>query len=211
MSEKRFYEGYWSNPESFSDPLTPKRLELLHPFLPQGGAVLDLGCGRGDALNVLGRVCARAVGVDLSMSAARFARRGGDPVVQASTDALPFRSDLFDAVYCGDVIEHVLRPDRLLVEAGRVLRPGGVLAISTPYHGFFKNLTILLSGKFDSHFAVTGPHIRFFSQRALHRLMGGAGLERVLIYTLGRFPPLQKNLFAIYRKRTQAIEAQRGR
>ena len=102
----------------------------------RGGNLLDAATGTGYGAAILGRLAEQVVGVDISAEAIEHARRlwGSEKVIFAVSDvlALPFADRTFDAVTCFETIEHVVEPQNLLVELDRVLRPGGVLVISTP-------------------------------------------------------------------------------
>lgn len=90
------------------------------------GRILDVACGTGYGTAMLG-----AVGVDLSLDALRYARRHPARYVAADAGRLPFGRE-FDAVVSFETIEHVADPGRFVSECARVLRPGGVLLVSTP-------------------------------------------------------------------------------
>lgn len=100
--------------------------------------ILDVGCGDGVLAWLLGRCGARCVGVDPSAIAIELARKkhaekGSDATFGVTSGySTQFPDDTFDAVVCSDVIEHVRQPDLLLGELYRVLRPGGVVVVSTP-------------------------------------------------------------------------------
>ncbi|MDX6699290.1 MAG: hypothetical protein QOE65_2687 [Solirubrobacteraceae bacterium] len=99
---------------------------LCAPLLP-GGPVLDLGCGVGHSYALLSP--RRTVGVDLDAGALR----GQDRETHvADMRALPFPDASFDSVLSVQSIEHVPDPERVLAEAVRVLRPGGVAVFVTP-------------------------------------------------------------------------------
>jgi SAM-dependent methyltransferase len=106
-----------------------------------GGRVLDAGCGGGGTALSLAEECSLAVGLDLH---ARFqgagTRLGGEKAidraafVQGDATFLPFAASSFDIVFSHSVIEHVTSAEGYLKECHRVLRPGGVLYLSTaPY------------------------------------------------------------------------------
>jgi len=90
------------------------------------GRVLDVACGTGYGTSML-----KAVGVDLSLEALRYARRHPAAYVAADAAQLPF-GRVFDAVVSFETIEHVPDPARFVAECARVLKPGGVLLVSTP-------------------------------------------------------------------------------
>jgi hypothetical protein len=79
------------------------------------------------------------------------------------------------------VIEHLFLPRRLPVFARAVLKPGGELVVTTPYHGYTKNLVISLLNRWGAHHDVSWDcgHIKFFSRKTLARLLGEEGFEPV--------------------------------
>jgi SAM-dependent methyltransferase len=97
-----------------------------------GQWILDAGCGAGRFLDVVGDTGAEVVGLDISdaVEAARnnLAGRRRVHFVQASIYELPFRSDVFDGVYCIGVIQHTPDPSGALRALPRVLKPGGRVA-----------------------------------------------------------------------------------
>jgi SAM-dependent methyltransferase len=105
------------------------------------GRVLDAGCGSGGTALSLGEESSFAVGLDLDArfrgSGTRLAHEqkvGNAAFVQGDGTRLPFRDGAFDLVFSHSVIEHVEDALRYLRECHRVLKPGGVLYLSTaPY------------------------------------------------------------------------------
>jgi ubiquinone/menaquinone biosynthesis C-methylase UbiE len=101
------------------------------PDLPAGATVLELGCGNGKTLVALARRSWRVTAVDISHQAVSLARQhpATSEVSFAIADAehLPFREQVFDAVFLVHVIGHVPEKGRRAVasEVCRVLRPGG--------------------------------------------------------------------------------------
>ena len=204
-SARDFYERYWAKPGQAppaDDPLREPRLALLLPQLASTDRVLDVGCGDGRATRVLAGRCRQVVGVDISPQALRAAKQGsaGGRWLCASLEGdLPFPDSSFDVVHCCEVIEHLLDVPGALRVLHRILRSGGLLFLSTPYHGLLKNLAIVLLG-FERHFDPSGPHIRFFTTRSLSRLLREAGFVVEKTRCLGRFWPVWMNLVVWARK-----------
>lgn len=102
--------------------------------------VLDAGCGVGWGTALLAEQGAEATGVDLSPLAIGEARRRHGAVAEFELGDLcqmPFDDDSFDAVVSFEAIEHVGDTDRAMREMHRVLRPGGLLLISSPNRGVY--------------------------------------------------------------------------
>ena len=118
-----------------------RAMELL--ALSPGAKVLELGCGNGVVLPRLAKavgVEGRVVGVDHSldlMAQARDKVRAeglGDCVDLQVGDAyaLPFADGYFDAAHCERVLMHLERPNAVLAELARVVKPGGVIVAAEP-------------------------------------------------------------------------------
>ena len=79
---------------------------------------------------------------------------------------------------------------------------GGTAILSTPYHGYWKNLALALTGRMDQHFTALWDHghIKFWSMDTLGELLWEAGFVDVRFERVGRIPPLAKSMIAIARK-----------
>lgn len=105
------------------------------------GRILDAGCGGGGTALSLAEEAGFAVGLDLDArfagSGTRLGREKGIAnagFVQGDGSQLPFRNGTFDLVFSHSVIEHVASAEAYLAECHRVLKPQGVLYLSTaPY------------------------------------------------------------------------------
>jgi SAM-dependent methyltransferase len=195
-----YYDEYWGRPEPppLADPLAPRRLELLERRLREAGArrVLDAGSGVGDLVADLVARGFDAMGIEVSPRAVELAasRHPGCTFLRHSIEDVPWPVDpaSFDAVVSFEVVEHLLDPRRLFEGARGALASGGLLVVSTPYHGLLKNLA-LVALRFDEHFDVQGDHIRFFSDHALERMAAATGFEVEGIEHLGRGWPVWAN------------------
>jgi ubiquinone/menaquinone biosynthesis C-methylase UbiE len=184
-----------AEPERFA----PRRAFLLGHVDP-GQTVLDLGCGDGRFSAELRSHGAQPVAVDVSREAVRRAREQHpwlDVRHVAEGDPLPMEDQSVDAVWAGEVIEHVLDPVAWLAEVRRVLRFGGRLLVTTPYHGRVATALLSLRGHaFDEHFDPRADHLRFFTARTLDSLLRDGGFRDVRIEAVGGPPILRRALHA---------------
>jgi SAM-dependent methyltransferase len=127
--------------EEMIEPAVPERIQWMTGLLdPQPGErIADLGCGTGDALQVVAkRIDAEVIGLDFSSAVLRTAARalGQLPGVrlllaQADlADPVPLADASVDRALCHNVLECLSQPAALVAEAHRVLRPGGRLVLS---------------------------------------------------------------------------------
>lgn len=112
-------------------------LAELQAHLPNGGRVLDLGCGMGFYLPLYAQIGLTATGVEPDpvprAAAALKAETLGFAVVDAAAECLPFADASFDAVVLSEVLEHLPNPTLALAEAARVLVPNGLLLVTVPH------------------------------------------------------------------------------
>jgi len=83
-----------------------------------------------------------------------------------------------------------------------LLEDKGLAIISTPYHGYLKNLALALSGKMDAHFTALWDHghIKFWSMRTLSELLRETGFVDIRFQRVGRIPALANSMIALARK-----------
>ncbi|MGY2134540.1 class I SAM-dependent methyltransferase [Hymenobacter sp. HD11105] len=119
-------------------------------------------------------------------------------------DAIPAEwRGAFDGIVCLEVIEHLFDPVQLVNTVNIALSKGGVLIISTPYHGYIKNVVLAIAGKWDFHHHPkrVGGHIKFWSRNSLTSLLNEAGYEECSFKGVGRFPYLWKSMIMVFKKR----------
>jgi len=121
--------------------MCPKRIDLYSSILVnRPNSVLEVGCGMGEFQAPFVEAGIRWRGIDINADMVSIANRCGVPVELA--DFTRFHpGELFDVVYCSQVLEHSLEPHSFVEQANSVLRPGGLLHIDVPNH---RSLTALL-------------------------------------------------------------------
>jgi len=181
-------------------PLHAAILALLPAHAP-GARILDTGCGNGALAGELLKLGYRVTGVDASESGIAICRQAYPQAafhVASITDAtLPDGiGSGYDSIIAAEVIEHLYAPAAFLANSRRLLKPGGSLIISTPYHGYVKNLAMALAGVMDRHFQprVEGGHIKFWSRATLDRALRAAGFTPSAFTGVGRIPGLWKSM-----------------
>jgi 2-polyprenyl-3-methyl-5-hydroxy-6-metoxy-1,4-benzoquinol methylase len=166
----------------------------------QARRILDIGCGNGAFTNALAGARRELLGIDASESGIEIARRsaGQAEFLRAAIDS-PLPPDLhgyFDTVISMEVIEHLLLPRDLFRRAREALARDGHLIVSTPYHGYWKNLALAVTGKFDEHWHPLRDygHIKFFSVRTLTQLFREEGFQLKDCTRVGRVPWLARSM-----------------
>ena len=164
--------------------------------------ILDLGCGNGSAAAQLSSLGHSVLAVDVSPDGVEIARAAYPHVRfevasvygEGLADAVGHGD--FDCVVSLDVVEHLFYPKRLFQQSHALLRKGGLLVVSTPYHGYWKNLAISLLNGWDRHFSVEqdGGHIKFFSKETLTQTARSTGFHNPRFTCVGRLPWLWKSM-----------------
>jgi SAM-dependent methyltransferase len=194
------YEDFWSDAPDDPEPWAwaPRRRMLLGEVRP-GERVLDLGFGAGRFVAALRDAGAEPVGVEIAERALERARRvapGADLRLLEPDGTLPLEHGSVDLVWCSEVLEHVPDVAGLLAEVRRVLRPGGRLLATVPYHGRVQAAAIALL-RFDAHFDPLGQHVRFFTAASLRATLANARLEPREVRPWGGVPLFRRGLLAL--------------
>jgi len=206
MKKEYFYRDNYSITEANSfEPRLQEVIRIFRKYLSENQTVLDIGCGDGNFAIFLKNVLkAKDIfGIDISEKAVSLCIKNGINAVKLNVDddKLPYENGFFDAIFCGEVIEHLYDPDFLLSEIYRVLKKGGIFLITTPNLAAWHNRAILCLG-FQPHFTEVSlkyhyvgklhpkakdlkasGHIRVFTYRALKDLLKIHGFT--LIKTTG--------------------------
>lgn len=177
-------------------PRARRQLRMLAGVLPPGvtkACILDVGCGDGVATRLVQSEFPQhtVIGVDWSAMALRRARAEGLLLVRGGVDppGLPFADGCADVVIMSELIEHLVDTDSAVDEIHRVLRPGGVLLLSTPNLAAWYNRGLLAFGiqPIFSEVSLRGVygrpgkevvgHLRMFTRRALVEFLTARGFE----------------------------------
>ncbi|HEV3409130.1 MAG TPA: class I SAM-dependent methyltransferase [Chthoniobacterales bacterium] len=199
-SQQTYYDRYWTeDPERYSGsragyaPNFRRWMAKNLDSFPHEEALLEVGCGDASFTSDLARYSDDVTALDISaeqvaLNAAKLPQVRF--LVHDLAQPLPFQENTFGAIWCSEVLEHLFDPAFALREMFRVLKPGGLLLVTVPYHGLFKNVCIALF-KWDHHFDPEYPHIRFFTRNTLGNLARKAGFAEIELETCGMRQPLR--------------------
>lgn len=184
-------------------PALTEEFALRGPSAPSR-RLFDLGCGNGSVSARLANLGFEVNGVDPSGEGIRVANeRYPDLVLRTGSayDDLAAIYGRFGILVSLEVVEHVYAPRKFAAAAFDLLEPGGWAIISTPYHGYLKNVALAVSGKMDFHFTALWDHghIKFWSRATLSRLLQEAGFRDVSFRRVGRIPAFAKSMIATAR------------
>ncbi len=144
----------------------------------EGRSLLDIGCGTGLNSERLSSKGYEITGVDISAVAIeQYRSRGFRGHVEDVTRGMSFQSASFDVVFAADVIEHLVDIELFGKEVFRVLKPGGILVLSTPNSAFWVYRILGVLGRTVSELQHPG-HLQFFSKRFLRSLLNECGFGR---------------------------------
>lgn len=171
--ENGLMEVYYNNQKGILAWFKVKLYQALYNPIPaeyKGKKILDVGCGNGLFLYNLKRFGAFDVyGVDISDYAVRQAREKLSlfNVNSGLLEEQSFSDNFFDVITLNHVIEHLPDPKKTLLEVGRILKPKGLLIITTPNAA---SINLKIFGQY--WFALETPrHLNIFSTRSLSKIV----------------------------------------
>lgn len=181
--------GIWRQSNQ-SRPWYQKALALL-PDLSKA-SVIELGSGNGELANLLQPKIKSLTCVDNSaIYVAKLAKKGFKAIQVDFNQALPFKANQFDCVISLEVIEHLVKAEDFLLEAYRILKPDGILIISTPNIAWWGYRLFVLFGQPPKK---EGYHLRFFTDRTLRYYLNQAGFQVIKSASFTTVPLLNKLL-----------------
>jgi len=179
---------------------------MLQPLLSlldksKNSCILDMGCGNGFLVNYLIAQGYNAYGTDASENGIIIAKQTNPDrffVQDLSTGKLPveLQSLNFDTIISTEVIEHLYDPTGFVVQCKDILCDKGTLILSTPYHGYLKNVLLGLFNKWDRHMDPlwVGGHIKMWSRATLSKLLTNGGFTVTNFKGTGRLPYFWKSM-----------------
>jgi 2-polyprenyl-3-methyl-5-hydroxy-6-metoxy-1,4-benzoquinol methylase len=139
------------------------------------GVLLDVGCGPGLFLSEAQKNGWSIEGVEVAKWAVEYAKEKMNivNVNEGGVGALSVMArDSFDVITCFDLIEHLVDPVNFLQELACVIKPGGLLLVTTPC--FDSWLSHAMGGKW---FSIMPEHLHYFSENSLRQLFDGVGFK----------------------------------
>ena len=194
--EPSFYDWQSADALDAHDFTVPAVIKLLPPGKLQ---ILDIGCGNGFLTAQLSKLGHDVIGCDRSEEGISIAKKTYPGVsfhVHSAYEDLHAISETVDVVVSSEVIEHLFSPTKYLLNAHNIIRHGGHIILTTPYHGYMKNLALSLTNHWDKHFTVDweGGHIKFFSERTLTKMLSECGFTDTEFNNVGRVMWLYKSM-----------------
>jgi 2-polyprenyl-6-hydroxyphenyl methylase/3-demethylubiquinone-9 3-methyltransferase len=193
-----YHDGTHGGSHAYLKPSVDRFLTKV----PAGSLVLDIGCGNGSFLSLYRDRGWRLYGSDFSTTGIEFAKKHYPEIEFTLADAQSPAGDLTkftgqaDVVISTEVVEHLYDPRAFLRNAFSFLKPNGILILTTPYHGYLKNLALAATGSLDKHFTVLWDHghIKFWSVKTLSYALSEAGFRDLEMTGSGRLPYLWKSM-----------------
>lgn len=208
-----YSEYYWEKPETCMHPyIFPALIKTINELnVSPDALILDAGCGGGNILHKLyKRGFKKIYGFDASESGIKIAKRNfleiedrfviHNAYEKKLPDTIPEGN--YDLILSVEVIEHLYSPHVYLQNIHQWLKKGGYLILTTPYHGYLKNIAISLFNKFDKHFNPLweGGHIKFFTKKTLYALLRNSGFIPEKFIGIGRVSFLWKCMMILAKK-----------
>jgi 2-polyprenyl-3-methyl-5-hydroxy-6-metoxy-1,4-benzoquinol methylase len=173
--------------------IAPKIVSLLVGLGAQ--RVVDIGAGNGALCGLIAKAGMKVVGVEYDSEGVQLAQKTHPSLcfykagVQDDPAHILEAQGLFDVAVSTEVIEHLFAPHLLPQFAVKLLPKGGKLIVTTPYHGYLKNLALSVAGKWDKHHTPLwhGGHIKFWSRETLGRLLQDNGFRIIGFDGVGRY------------------------
>ncbi len=195
-----------------------KVFEILKKLKP--GKFLEVGCNSGEFLEQVKTLGYEVSGMEISDKAAERGRKKSLDIKTAdATKSFPFLKNSFDVILAGEIIEHTLDDAEFLKKIHNLLRPNGILIITTPNLISLKNRLLMLLG-LNPRFAIAPYHYKVYTPNLIRELFKKSPFRffkltgNYIIYSKnrepvlgtffewlgGRFPGLSEHFIVVARK-----------
>ena len=172
LKEKNFITSTFQN-----------RLEQIEKY-SKVGKLLDVGCAFGFFLELARKNGWDVYGTEISEDAYKYAKYNLKlPVINKTLEKTKFKNGNFDVVTIFDVIEHLTKPQETLREIRRILKPNGLIVVTTPDIG---SITARILGKNWEEVKRVREHIYFFSRHTLKNMLESNGFKVLRTESAGR-------------------------
>lgn len=166
---------YVERPSYYLNKADQERTKIVLELIGRNKKILDIACYNGYIGEKIKNNNNVVFGVDASEEAVRISKQKG--LIAKVSDiekSLPYKDHLFDLVFAGEIIEHIVDTDFFIDEVKRVLKLGGELIITTPNLASLDRRLMLLFNKnpfFPASFSypanAQAGHVRFFNNKLL--------------------------------------------
>ena len=177
--------------QGFQNAFGTERDDLVRLVPPGTTRVLDVGCAMGGYGKLLKRTRPEIFlsGVEMNPRMADTARPFYDEIHVCAMEDVRFQQK-FDLINCGDILEHLIDPWKMLKRFSILLRSGGHLVLSVPNIGHWSIVKALLKGHFQ--YIPLGllciGHLRWFTESSIRDALATAGFE-IEIFEKQQIPP----------------------
>jgi len=188
-----YYDGQYF-PAQFAEreAMFAHRLARLEPLTGGPGAVLEIGCGRGQFLKAALARGWRACGQEFAeetVEALRGLAPGAELASGIFPEECPFPDESFDLVHLNHVLEHFFEPMDALRRVWTLLKPGGVLYCEVPRQSNLQNTLSNLVGRKDFAVHYLPEHLCYFEAKSMTRALKGSGFTPLSIGIEGMGDP----------------------
>ncbi len=188
-----FYKQYYANEKNKKNAQIKVRRwwRKLLPIklLVRRGSFLDLGCNTGFAVEAARKLGFEATGYDLSEEAIKLAREtyGNCTFNYGTAIDVASKGVSYDAVLCAEMVEHLTELSTFAKALSSLVKPSGILYLTTPDAGRYSNPTELIAWK-----EVCPPeHLIYFGRQQIKRFLEEAGFEVLLFLPVFHKPSIR--------------------
>jgi SAM-dependent methyltransferase len=184
---KKFSDIRWKSQEQY---YSYSRTDLIPFVQKKPDKILDIGCGQGLTGKLFKETfkASFVAGVEINPKVSEIAKSNLDEIhnLDLNNSSIPYLEDSFDLVILGDIIEHLIEPEKLLKEVYRLLKSDGQVVASIPN---IRNIRVLIKlillgdWRYEGFGVLDRTHLRFFTKKSAIILFNNAGFK---ILRLGR-------------------------